>query len=118
MIMIRAIVRPEKSDNVLAALMDAGFPAVTKMSVVGRGKQRGIKIGEITYDEIPKDLLLMVVNDGDKDFVVKTVIQAARTGKKGAFGDGKIFITPVEESYTVSSGTRETSSGETEKVKI
>ena len=50
MIMIRSVVRPEKVDAVLAALMEAGFPAVTKMSVVGRGKQRGIKIGEITYD--------------------------------------------------------------------
>ena len=46
--MIRSIVRPEKSDNVLAALMDAGFPTITKMSVVGRGKQREIKIGNIT----------------------------------------------------------------------
>ena len=46
MIMIRSIVRPEKVDNVLAALMEAGFPGVTKMSVVGRGKQRGIKIGD------------------------------------------------------------------------
>ena len=44
MIMIRSIVRPEKVDDVLAALMEAGFPGVTKMSVVGRGKQRGIKI--------------------------------------------------------------------------
>ena len=55
MIMIRAIVRPEKADAVLAALMDAGFPAVTKMDVSGRGKQRGIKIGEVTYDELPKE---------------------------------------------------------------
>ena len=61
MIMIRSIVRPEKSDNVLAALMEAGFPAVTRMSVVGRGKQRGIKIGEVTYDEIPKEMLITVV---------------------------------------------------------
>jgi|GEM_PF-1081257 len=75
MIMIRSIVRPEKSDNALAALMEAGFPAVTKMSVVGRGKQRGIKIGDITYDEISKDLLLTVVNDQDKDFLIKTVIK-------------------------------------------
>lgn len=118
MIMIRSIVRPEKVDNVLAALMDAGFPAVTKMSVVGRGKQRGIKIGEITYDEIPKELLITVVNDEEKDFVVKTVMRAARTGDKGAFGDGKIFVTPVEESYTISSGIKETSSRETEEVKI
>ena len=104
MIMIRSIVRPERVDAVLAALMDAGFPAVTKMSVVGRGKQRGIKIGEITYDEIPKELLLTVVKDADKDFVIKTVLKAARTGDKGAFGDGKIFVSPVEEVYTISSG--------------
>ena len=118
MIMIRSIVRPEKSDDVLAALMDAGFPAVTKMSVVGRGKQRGIKIGDITYDEIPKELLLTVVNEEDKDILIKTVIEAARTGKKGAFGDGKIFVTPVDEVYTVSTGIKETSSVESSEVKI
>ncbi len=118
MILIRSIVRPEKSDNVLAALMEAGFPAVTKMAVVGRGKQRGIKIGEITYDELPKNLLLTVVNDEEKDFVIKAIIRAARTGDKGAFGDGKIFITPVDEVYTISSGIKETSSGENEEVKI
>ncbi|MCI5140884.1 MAG: P-II family nitrogen regulator, partial [Candidatus Electrothrix sp. ATG1] len=66
MLMIRAIVRPEKSDEILAALMDAGFPAVTKYSVAGRGKQRGIKIGDITYDEIPKMMLMSVVQDEDK----------------------------------------------------
>lgn len=108
MIMIRAIVRPEKVDNVLAALMDAGFPAVTKISVVGRGKQRGIKIGEITYDEIPKELLLMVVKEKDKDYVIKTIMSAARSGEKGSFGDGKIFISPVEAVYTISSGVKET----------
>jgi len=118
MIMIRSIVRPEKVDNVLAALMEAGFPGVTKMSVVGRGKQRGIKIGDVTYDEIPKELLITVVKDEDKDFVIKTVIKAARTGEKGAYGDGKIFVIPVIESYTISSGIKETSSGKIEEVKI
>jgi nitrogen regulatory protein PII 1 len=118
MIMIKSIVRPEKVDNVLAALMEAGFPAVTKMSVVGRGKQRGIKIGEITYDEIPKELLITVVPEQDRDFVIKTVMGAARTGVKGAYGDGKIFVSPVQEVYTISSGIRETASGELEEVKI
>jgi nitrogen regulatory protein PII 1 len=118
MIMIKSIVRPDKVDNVMAALMEAGFPAVTKMSVVGRGKQRGIKIGEITYDEIPKELLLTVVNESDKDFVIRTVIRAARTGDKGAYGDGKIFVMPVEEVYTISSGIRETAGGAIEEVKI
>ena len=68
MLMIRSIVRPTKVDEVLAALMEAGFPAVTKVSVVGRGKQRGIKIGEITYDEIPKELLITVVPDERQGF--------------------------------------------------
>ncbi|MBI5519973.1 MAG: P-II family nitrogen regulator [Desulfovibrio sp.] len=112
MIMVRAIVRPEKADDVLAALMDAGFPAVTKFSVAGRGKQRGIKIGEVTYDEIPKTMLLSVVKNADRDFVVETIMTAARSGKKGAFGDGKIFVSPVDEIYTVSSGVCETATGE------
>jgi nitrogen regulatory protein PII 1 len=118
MIMIRSIVRPEKVDDVLAALMEAGFPGVTKMSVVGRGKQRGIKIGQVTYDEIPKELLLTVVKDQDKDFAIRTIIKSARTGEKGAFGDGKIFVSEVEEAYTISSGIRETADGEVEEVAI
>jgi nitrogen regulatory protein PII 1 len=105
--MVRAIVRPEKTDAVLAALMDAGFPAVTKFNVAGRGKQRGIKIGEIQYDEIPKVMLICVVADNDKEFVIKTIMESARTGAKGAFGDGKIFVNPVEEMYTISSGVKE-----------
>ncbi len=107
MVMIRSIVRPEKADAVLAALMDAGFPAVTKIPVVGRGKQRGIKIGEVTYDEIPKEMLLTVVKENDKDLVIKIVLEAARTGSSGSYGDGKIFVSPIEEVYTVSSGVKE-----------
>lgn len=107
--MIRAIIRPEKSEEVLAALMYAGFPAVTKMDVYGRGKQRGMKVGEITYDELPKELLFTVVPEKDKDFVIETIMKAARTGSKGAFGDGKIFVTPVSEVYTISSGVKEVS---------
>jgi nitrogen regulatory protein PII 1 len=108
MLMVRAIVRPERVDAVMEKLMAEGFPAVTKMAVSGRGKQRGIKIGDITYDEIPKELLMMVVPDSDKDLVIKTVMKAARSGEKGAFGDGKIFVSPVDEVYTVSSGIKET----------
>jgi nitrogen regulatory protein PII 1 len=104
MIMVRAIVRPEKVDEVMAGLMYAGFPAVTKIDVFGRGKQRGLRAGDVTYDELPKVLLLTVIEDKDKDFVIETVIKAARTGTKGTFGDGKIFISPVEQAYTISTG--------------
>ncbi len=106
MVMIKSIVRPEKADAVMEALLEAGYPAVTKVEVYGRGKQRGIKIGEVHYDELPKTMLLTVIPEGDKDFVVRTVIDKARTGS-GNFGDGKIFISPVEEVYTVSSGVKE-----------
>lgn len=104
MLMIRAIIRPEKVGFVLSELCDAGFPAVTKLDVMGRGKQRGVKVGEVFYDEIPKEMLMMVVKDEEKDDVIKLIMKNAKTGEKGAFGDGKIFVSPVEEAYTISSG--------------
>ncbi|MDR0698961.1 MAG: P-II family nitrogen regulator [Tannerella sp.] len=107
MLLIRAIVRPEKSPVVMKDLFNAGFPAVTKLSVFGRGKQRGLKVGNVTYDELPKDLLLIVIQDRDKDFVVETIVHSARSGEKGQAGDGKIFVTPLVEAYTISNGKKE-----------
>ena len=92
---------------VLKALFDAGFPAVTKLPVFGRGKQRGLKVGAVTYDELPKEMLMLVIQNKDKDFVVETIMSAARSDDGGQYGDGKIFVTPVEESYTISSGFKE-----------
>lgn len=105
--MIRAIIRPERTALVLSELADAGFPSVTKMDVVGRGKQRGVKVGDVFYDEIPKEMLLLVVEDENVDETVKLILKNARTGDMGAFGDGKIFINEVETAYTISSGTQE-----------
>lgn len=96
--MIRAIIRPEKSEEVADALDDAGFPALTKMDVIGRGKQKGIRFDEIYYDEIPKTMLLIVVDDADAERVVSVISESGYTGK---IGDGKIFISPVENAYTV-----------------
>lgn len=107
MLLIRAIVRPEKSPVVMKDLFNAGFPAVTKLSVFGRGKQRGLKVGNVTYDELPKDLLMIAIQDKDKDFVIETIMLSARSGEKGQAGDGKIFVTPIEEVYTISSGRKE-----------
>lgn len=101
--MVRAIVRPEKVSFVLDELSDAGYPAVTKIDVVGRGKQRGVKVGNVHYDEIPKELLLMVVEDDAVSDIVTIVSKSAKTGE-GTFGDGKIFVSEVEEAYTISSG--------------
>ena len=106
MIMIKAIVRPERADAVLETLLEAGYSAVTKIPVFGRGKQRGLKVGEVHYDELPKEMLLFVVPNADKEFVLTAVMEAARTGP-GHFGDGKVFVLPVDEVYTVSSGIKE-----------
>lgn len=102
--MIRAIIRPEKASIILDELGDAGYSAVTKIDVVGRGKQRGIKVGDVHYDELPKELLLMVVEDEVVDEIMHLVIKNARTGQEGTFGDGKIFVSEVERAFTVSSG--------------
>ena len=103
--MIRAIIRPEKVTEVLNELGEAGFPAVTKIDVVGRGKQRGVKVGNVHYDELPKELLMIVVNDDSVDDVNRIIIKTART-EEGTFGDGKIFVNDVEEAYTISSGEK------------
>lgn len=104
MILIRAIVRPDKKDEVLAELSAAGHHAATVVDVVGRGKQKGIKIGGILYDEIPKSLILMAVADEAKAGILEVILKYARTGSQGAFGDGKIFVSPIDEVYTISSG--------------
>ncbi|SFL48092.1 P-II family nitrogen regulator [Halanaerobium salsuginis] len=104
--LLQAIIRPEKSTEVLSELKEAGFPAVTKLDVAGRGKQRGVKVGNIHYDELPKELLLIVLEDQDKEDVVKIIMKTVKSGKDGSYGDGKIFVSEVEEAYTISSQTK------------
>ncbi len=99
--MIRAFIRPEKEQEVVLALEGAGFPSLTKMPVFGRGKQKGLQVGPVHYDELPKTLIMTVVDTEDVDKVVKIIQEKARTG---FIGDGKIFISPVEAAYTVRTG--------------
>ncbi|SDA25962.1 nitrogen regulatory protein P-II family [Ruminococcus sp. YE71] len=105
--MIKAVVRPERSAEVLEALRVAGYPAATKFCIHGRGKQQGLKIGTTHYDEIPKDMIMTVVADENVDEVTKVIVENARTGKTGTYGDGKIFILPVERCIKISSGKDE-----------
>ncbi|MDB2159020.1 P-II family nitrogen regulator [Clostridium butyricum] len=106
MYLVRAIIRTEKVNGVLSELVDAGFPQVTKMDVFGRGKQKGIQVGEVHYDELPKEMLLIVVKDEDKDDVVRVIMKNSRT-REGTYGDGKIFISKVDTAYTISTGKEE-----------
>ena len=99
--MIRAIIRPEMESKVVESLEKQGCISMTKMEVFGRGKQRGVHIADIHYDELQKILLMMIVEDEHKDTVIHTIIESARTGK---YGDGRIFVNPVEEAYTIRTG--------------
>ena len=99
--MLKAIVRPEIADTVSDALAEAGFNSMTKINAFGRGKQNGIMIGSIRYDELPKTILMLVVEDELVDEVLKIIKYKAYTGN---FGDGKVFITNVEKVLTVRTG--------------
>ena len=102
--MIKAIIRPEKVEDVLDTLMNKGYSAATRMNVLGRGKQKGLKVGDTYYDEIPKEMIMIVVNDSDEEKVIKIITDSAKTNKNGTYGDGKIFISDVEKAITISSG--------------
>ncbi|MHC1756885.1 MAG: P-II family nitrogen regulator [Methanosarcina sp.] len=99
--MIRAIIRPGIESKVIENLEKEGCISLTKMEVFGRGKQKGIHIADVHYDELQKTMLLMVVEDEHKDKVIQTIMESARTGK---YGDGKIFVNPIEEAYTIRTG--------------
>lgn len=100
--MLRAIIRPEKADQVAEALLENGFPAMTRMDVYGRGKQMGLQIGSAFYDELPKQMIMMVVQDEDEETVANIIMEHAFTGDDGNYGDGRIFVSPVSKAYTVS----------------
>ena len=99
--MIRAIIRPNKEEKVVESLEKEGFVSLTKMNVFGRGKQKGIRVGTICYDELPKVMLMLVVEDEAVTKAVNIIQNSARTGN---IGDGKIFVTDVSEAYTVRTG--------------
>jgi nitrogen regulatory protein PII 1 len=101
--MVRAVIRPEAVDKVADSLEAGGFTALTRIEVFGRGKQKGIKVGNVVYDNLPKTMLMLVVGDDDLEKAVKIIEGAARTGN---IGDGKIFVTAVEEAYTIRTGAR------------
>jgi len=99
--MIRAIVRPEKEMEVVKNLERSGFSAFTKLDVLGRGKQKGLQVGSARYDELAKVMFILVVEDGDSARAVDSFKNGARTGNPG---DGKVFITDVDQVVTIRTG--------------
>ena len=101
--LLRVIVRPDREEQVVAALEAIGIVSLTKMDVLGRGQQRGIQVGASFYDEIPKVQLLIVL---EEDRVARAVEAIEASAKTGQYGDGKIFISPVDATYTIRTGQR------------
>ena len=90
--LITAIVRPEKVMDVIKALEQEGYFAFSKWAISGRGKEKGIQVGDVLYQEMAKNMLYITVGDKEKDEVVDIIINSAKSGQYGHYGDGKIFV--------------------------
>lgn len=102
--MVKAVIRPERLYEVIEALEEKGFRGFTVMDVVGRGREGGLKFGDAVYAELAKTLLLIAVQDEDVEKVVEIIIKHTSFGM---FGDGKVFVCPIEEVWTIRTGKRE-----------
>ena len=101
--MVVAIIRPERLREVEESLKASGFPSLTEFSVRGRGKQKGITIGDMRYDKLPKSCVIMVCRDEDTENIIDIIMSK---GKTGNIGDGKIFVLNVEDTITIRTGSR------------
>jgi nitrogen regulatory protein PII 1 len=101
--MIRAVIRPEREEQVIDALEATGIVSLTKMDVFGRGQQRGVQVGNTVYSELPKVMLTLVVEEAKLEAAIAAIQDGARTGQHG---DGKIFINSVDAVYTVRTGKK------------
>ncbi len=102
---VAAIIKPFRLDDVRMALSDIGVKGLTVYEVKGFGRQKGhtelYRGAEYVVDYIPKVKIEVAIEDDQVDAVVDAIIEAAKTGK---IGDGKIFITPVENVIRVRTG--------------
>ena len=105
--LIVGIVKPFKVDDVKDAVKELGVQGLTVSDVQGFGRQRGhtevYRGAEYTIDFVPKVRVEILVDDGDVDRVAQKLVETARTGK---IGDGKVWVTPVEEVIRVRTGER------------
>ena len=103
--LIKAIVRPNKVDEVREALEKMGISGMTVTEVRGHGKQKGhtaiYRGKEYNVSLLPKMEVELVVPDETANEAVKAIMQAARTGE---IGDGRVFVLPVGESYRIRTG--------------
>jgi nitrogen regulatory protein PII len=102
---IEAIIKPFKLEEVKEALAEVGVQGMTVTEVKGFGRQKGhteiYRGSEYTVDFLPKVKIEIVVDDAQADGVAQAIVQSANTGK---IGDGKVFISTVEEAIRIRTG--------------
>jgi nitrogen regulatory protein P-II 1 len=107
MLKIEAIIQPAKLDIVKEALIEAGIEGITILEARGHGRQKGhtefYRGREYTVDLLPKVKLEIIITDELKDKVIQAILGAARTGH---IGDGKIFISRVEDAIRIRNDER------------
>ncbi|MGD0829361.1 MAG: P-II family nitrogen regulator [Terracidiphilus sp.] len=107
MLKIEVIIQPAKLDSVKEALIDAGVEGITILEARGHGRQKGhtefYRGREYTVDLLPKVKLEIVIVEAMKDQVVQAILAAARTGR---IGDGKIFISRIEDTIRIRNDER------------
>jgi nitrogen regulatory protein P-II 1 len=107
MVKIEAILQPSKLDAVKDALLEAGIEGMTILEARGHGRQKGhtefYRGREYTVDLLPKVKIEMVIRDDLKDKAVEAIEGAARTGR---IGDGKIFVTHIDEAIRIRNDER------------
>ena len=107
--LIKSIVRPNKVDEVKDALEKLGISGMTVTEVRGHGKQKGhtaiYRGKEYNVSLLPKMQIEVVVADAIADDVIKAIITSAKTGE---IGDGRVFVLPVEQTYRIRTGERDT----------
>ncbi|MEQ8800749.1 P-II family nitrogen regulator [Haliea sp.] len=103
--LVTAIIKPFKMDDVRAALSDIGVQGITVTEVKGFGRQRGhtelYRGAEYVVDFLPKLKLEIAVSETQLDATIEAIIKAANTGK---IGDGKIFVTEMEQVIRIRTG--------------
>ena len=103
--LVTAIVKPFRLDDVRNALSEVGIQGMTVSEVKGFGRQRGhtelYRGAEYVVDFLPKAKIEVAVSDNDVERVVEAVVEAAKTGK---VGDGKIFVTNLEQVWRIRTG--------------
>lgn len=103
--LITAYIRHEAFEPIRAELLELGFPSLTVTEVKGSGRQKGVvetyRGSTVTSHLRPKLKIETAVANGDVDTVVETLLRHARTGE---VGDGKIFVTALEQVYRIRTG--------------